>query len=74
MLTQLCDRLVVAGIVTFVPFYYYFHSDKEPRSEHAAMKEARRQGDPSEEYRDPRDSPVKSLEDKKAKEEGRLRR
>ncbi|KIW95693.1 uncharacterized protein Z519_04278 [Cladophialophora bantiana CBS 173.52] len=36
-------------------------------SGNAEMTQARRQGDPANEYRDPRDSPAKTLEQKKAK-------
>lgn len=60
--------MAVGAIIACVPFYYFLHSDKQPRSEQAAIKEARRQGDPSKEFRDPRDSSVKTLEQKKAKE------
>jgi hypothetical protein len=48
-----------------------FHSDKSPGSGQAEIKERRRKGDPSKEYRDPRDSGVKTLEQKRAKEEGK---
>ena len=63
-------RLALAGIVAFVPFYYIFHSNKSPGSEQAAIKQKRRAGDYSNEHRDPRDSDVKTLEQKTAKEQG----
>ena len=62
---------VAVGAAVLGLFGYYFaHSSKDPGSGQAEQKEARRQGDPSQEHRDPRDSPVKSLEDKKKKEAG----
>ena len=54
-----------------IPMYYFLHSDKSPGSGQAAIKEARRKGDVSKETRDPRDSDVKTLGQKKAKEEGK---
>jgi hypothetical protein len=53
--------------------YYFLHSDKAPGSGQAQIKEMRRKGDPSNEYRDPRDSGVKTPEQKRLKEEGKLK-
>ena len=54
--------------------YYFLHSDKAPGSGQAQIKEIRRSDlQPQDEYRDPRNSGVKTLEQKKAKEEGKLR-
>lgn len=52
-----------------VPGRYILASSKPPGSGQAAIKEARRGGDPSTETRDPRDSGVKTLEQKKQKEQ-----
>lgn len=60
--------IVIGAVIAAIPFYYFFHSDKPPGDGQAAIKEARRQGNPSQEFRDPRDSDVKTLEQKKAKE------
>ncbi|KIW85274.1 hypothetical protein Z517_00664 [Fonsecaea pedrosoi CBS 271.37] len=57
--------IAIGSVLAFVPFYYLFHSTKPAASGNAAITEARRQGDPSTEYRDPRDSPVKTLEQQK---------
>jgi hypothetical protein len=56
-----------------VPGYYFLHSDKSARSGRAAIEEHRAQDnhDASKEHRDPRDSPVKTIEQKKAKEAGK---
>ncbi|OAG34244.1 hypothetical protein AYO21_11591 [Fonsecaea monophora] len=63
--------IAIGCVLAFVPFYYLFHSTKPAASGNAAITEARRQGDPSTEYRDPRDSPVKTLEQqKKVKAQG----
>lgn len=67
------NRIAVGTLMACVPFYYFYHSNKAPNSEKKAMAEARRNGGgPSTEYRDVRDSPVKTLEDKKKKEDGKL--
>ncbi|OAL38265.1 hypothetical protein AYO20_02324 [Fonsecaea nubica] len=60
--------IAIGSVLAFVPFYYLFHSTKPAASGNAAITEARRQGDPSIEYRDPRDSPVKTLEQQKKKD------
>jgi hypothetical protein len=44
------------------------HSDKPAGSGQAEIKEARREKGTANEFRDPRDSDVKTLEQKKAKE------
>ncbi|EXJ66933.1 uncharacterized protein A1O5_10128 [Cladophialophora psammophila CBS 110553] len=60
--------IATGGILAFLPFYYLFHSTKPSASGNAEMTQARRQGNPANEYRDPRDSPAKTLKQKKAKE------
>ncbi|OAP60318.1 hypothetical protein AYL99_05320 [Fonsecaea erecta] len=57
--------IAVGSVLAFVPFYYVFHSTKPAASGNAEITEARRQGNPANEYRDPRDSPVKTLEQQK---------
>lgn len=69
-------RITVGTVFALVPFYYFFQSDRSPNSEKQAIAEGRDQakkegGGPGKEYRDVRDSPVKTLEDKRRKEEGR---
>lgn len=60
---------IAAGALVFsVPAYYIMHSDKPSASEQAKIKEKRRQQGTEGEHRDPRDSPVKTLEQKRAKE------
>lgn len=60
---------VGTGLMAFAG-YYIMNSNKDPGSGQAAIKENRRQGNASQETRDPRDSGVKTLEDKKKKEAG----
>ncbi|KAK5062525.1 hypothetical protein LTR84_004598 [Exophiala bonariae] len=61
--------LMVAGALVFsVPVYYIMHSDKPSASEQAAIKEKRRKHGTEDEHRDPRDSPVKTLEQKRARD------
>jgi hypothetical protein len=52
----------------YVPIYYFAHTDKPSASGNAEITDARRKGDPSKQYRDPRDSTVKTLEQKKARD------
>ena len=60
--------------MTVVCGYYFLHSDRSPGEGQARIKEVRREKeDPRNEYRDPRDSGVKTLEQKKLKEEGKLK-
>jgi len=54
--------------VCWLPFYYFFHADKPPRSEHAKIEAARRERGTANETRDPRDTEIKTLEQKKAME------
>ncbi|KPI37212.1 uncharacterized protein AB675_1564 [Cyphellophora attinorum] len=65
--------LGVAAVFAFVPAYYFLHSDKSARSGRAAIEEHRAQDnyDATKEFRDPRDSGVKTIEQKKAKEAGK---
>ncbi|KAK4942316.1 hypothetical protein LTR10_017923 [Elasticomyces elasticus] len=58
----------VGGVIALIPFYYIFHSNKPAASEHTKIKEKRREVGTHNETRDPRDSPVKTLEQKKARE------
>ncbi|KAI1618134.1 hypothetical protein EDD37DRAFT_606083 [Exophiala viscosa] len=58
----------VGGLIALFPFYYIFHSDKPAASEHTKIKEKRREVGTHNETRDPRDSPVKTLEQKKARD------
>ncbi|KIV89910.1 hypothetical protein PV10_07269 [Exophiala mesophila] len=62
--------LFLAGLaaIALIPGYYIFHSNKPAASEQAAIKESRRKGNPSQEIRDPRDSEVKTIEQKKQRE------
>ena len=64
------NRLAAGGGILVLFCYYFLNSNKSPGSGQAAIKEARRQGDPSQETRDPRDSGVKTLEDKRKREAG----
>jgi hypothetical protein len=67
---------VIGAAILFalIPGYYFLHSDKSPGSGQAQIKEIRRSDpQPQNEFRDPRDSGAKTLEQKKAKEEGKLR-
>ncbi|ETN44195.1 uncharacterized protein HMPREF1541_10746 [Cyphellophora europaea CBS 101466] len=64
----------VGALLALVSGYYFIHSDKTPAGGHKEIQEIRRaNGNPKDEVRDPRDSGVKTLEQKKAKEEGNLR-
>ena len=65
---SLSCRFALAALLALLPGYYFLHSGKAPGSGQAEIKERRRGGDPSKEYRDPRDGGVKTLEQKKAKE------
>ena len=56
--------------MAIVPGYYFLHTDKAAGSGQAAIKEARRSEGTKDEKRDPRDSPVKTLEQKKARDGG----
>lgn len=62
----------LGGVLAIVCGYYMLHSDKAPGSGQAKQKELRREGTvpPEQEYRDPRDSGAKTLEQKRAKEQG----
>ncbi|RVX74520.1 hypothetical protein B0A52_01646 [Exophiala mesophila] len=62
--------LLLAGFaaLALVPGYYIFHSNKPAASEQAKIREARRKGNPSQERRDPRDSGVKTIEQKKQRD------
>jgi len=54
-----------------VPFYYFYHSNRSPRAGQKDAAERRENGNgPGSEYRDVRDSPIKTLEDKKRKDAG----
>ncbi|EXJ90977.1 hypothetical protein A1O1_04084 [Capronia coronata CBS 617.96] len=57
-----------SGVLAIVPFYYIFHSNKVAGSEHAKIQESRRKHGTSNETRDPRDSPVKTLGQQKARD------
>ena len=71
-LSDIVSRIAAGSILVAFPGYYIFHSDKNPGAGQAFKKETRRNGsDPSQEFRDLRDSPVKTLEDKKRKEAGK---
>ncbi|ERF76471.1 hypothetical protein EPUS_06133 [Endocarpon pusillum Z07020] len=59
--------IAAAALAAAIPSYYFIHSNKVPASGQSEIREARDKGDPSKEYRDPRDSDVKTLEDKKRK-------
>jgi hypothetical protein len=68
--TQLTtNRITLAVILTIVPAYYFLHSNRAPASGYQSRKEARIGTDPSKEYRDPRDSGVKTLEQKRKRDE-----
>ena len=61
--------IAVGSVMAAVPFYYFYHSKKSPSSEKKAMAEAGKNGGgPSTEFRDVRDSPIKTLEDKKRRD------
>ncbi len=60
--------MAVAIILTIVPAYYFLQSGKTPNAGNDALTKARRDGDTSKEHRDPRDSGVKTLEQKKARD------
>lgn len=63
------SRIAAGAFVILIPSYYIFSSDKPAGSEQASIKELRREkGGAQGEYHDPRDSGVKTLEQKKAKE------
>ncbi len=51
-----------------VPGYYFLHADRVPNNGNAAIKAARRENGSHNEYRDPRDSGVKTLDQKKARD------
>jgi len=55
-------------VVCFIPSYYFFHSDKPFRSEQAKIQAIRREHGTANETRDPRDSEIKTLDQKKAME------
>ncbi|KAF7506771.1 hypothetical protein GJ744_011383 [Endocarpon pusillum] len=59
--------IAFGALAAAIPSYYFLHSNKEPASGQSQIREARNKGDPSNEHRDPRDSDVKTLEDKKRK-------
>ncbi|KEF59364.1 uncharacterized protein A1O9_04208 [Exophiala aquamarina CBS 119918] len=61
---------IIAGgaLALCFPLYYIMHSDKPAGSGQAAIKEVRREKGTAREIRDPRDSEVKTLEQKRAKE------
>ncbi|KIW17122.1 hypothetical protein PV08_04313 [Exophiala spinifera] len=60
---------ILGAAAVFFPFYYYVHSGKPPRSEQATVEQLRRERGTEHEYRDPRDTPIKTLERKKKAEE-----
>ena len=66
----ICNRVAIGALFAAIPGYYIANSSKSPGSGQAQRKEARRNGDPSTEFRDTRDSPVKTMADKKKKEAG----
>lgn len=60
-------RIVAISLVAAIPTFYIIQAtigtgDKSPGSGQAEIKKARREGDPSKEYRDPRDSGKKTTE------------
>ena len=57
----------MAAILAIVPGYYFYHSGRAPAVGNEAYTKNRREGNASQEYRDPRDSGVKTLEQKQAK-------
>jgi hypothetical protein len=63
-------RFAAAAAILIFPGYYFMNSDRAPGQGQAAIKEHRRAGGAGEEYRDPKDSPVKTLEDKKKRDAG----
>jgi hypothetical protein len=67
-LSNSTGSIVGGALALCIPFYYIMHSDKPAGSGQAEIKEARREKGTANEFRDPRDSDVKTLEQKKAKE------
>ncbi|KIW47776.1 uncharacterized protein PV06_00439 [Exophiala oligosperma] len=63
----------LAAAVSFVPFYYIFHSNKSFGSEKTKIQQARREKGTEYEFRDPRDSPIKTLEQQKKAEENKTK-
>jgi hypothetical protein len=62
------------AVLSIVCGYYFLQSGKTPASEQAKVKEIRKNEEaPHKEVRDPRDSGVKTLEQKKQKEAGNLK-
>ncbi|ETI22724.1 hypothetical protein G647_06800 [Cladophialophora carrionii CBS 160.54] len=66
--TSRLPLILLAGVAAYLPFYYLSHTDKPGASENAKMTEARRQGNPANERRDPRDSSVKTIEQKRERD------
>ncbi|ERF71216.1 hypothetical protein EPUS_07899 [Endocarpon pusillum Z07020] len=60
--------IVIGVIVAAIPSYYFINSNKTPAFRQSKIREALNKGDPSNEYREPRDNDVKTLEDKKRKQ------
>jgi hypothetical protein len=62
------SSIVIGSVFAVLPFYYFYHSDKPFNSEKKALGEARKGKSPGDETRDPRDSPIKTLADKKRRD------
>ncbi|KAJ4504366.1 hypothetical protein HRR83_009157 [Exophiala dermatitidis] len=60
--------IVGALLFAMVPSYYLLHARKSAGSEQAKILQTRREQGTSNETRDPRDSEVKTLEQKKARD------
>lgn len=65
-----CSRLFVGlgGLFALVSGYYFLHTPRSPNEGHSAIQEKRKEQGTQNEYRDPRDSGVKTLEQKKARD------
>ncbi|EXJ58300.1 hypothetical protein A1O7_05725 [Cladophialophora yegresii CBS 114405] len=66
--TSRLPLLLLAGVAAYIPFYYFSHTDKPGGSENAKLTQARREGNPANERRDPRDSSVKTIEQKRERD------
>lgn len=62
------DSIVGGALVLCISFYYIMHSDSAAGSGQAERKQERRETGTSQELRDPRDTGVKTLAQKKANE------
>lgn len=65
--TDILPRIAVVGVIALIPLYYFTQAtvgtgNKAPGSGQAEIKESRRAGNLSNEYRDPRDSGKKTTE------------